>query len=135
MPQDKTLCEACQATGLAVHVALYRPAPKAAQPAAPGWANAASVTGVPLGPEHHYVLRNPRAGYIYAFFSKNARGRSRWQAWAVSEAGQLYPLADPRWVIGPALADAQCARSGHSPMRLHHLVIERPELCGTTVLA
>lgn len=132
MPQDKTLCEACQATGLAVHVALYRPAPKAAQPAAPGWANAASVTGVPLGPEHHYVLRNPRAGYIYAFFSKNARGRSRWQAWAVSEAGQLYPLADPRWVIGPALADAQCARSGHSPMRLHHLVIERPELCGTT---
>jgi hypothetical protein len=127
------LCDSCKATGLSMHVALVLPAPAGCgSPALPAWVATPSVVSVALS-GYQYTLRSLRAGYLYAFFKKCSRGRNRWQAWDVSADGQAFPMANPAWAI--PVADMLCKRTGHSPARLHHIVLEDPHLCETAWIA
>jgi hypothetical protein len=127
------LCVPCKSTGLAMHIALALPAPQGAgTPALPGWAPAAKVAPVPMA-GYDYALRTVRAGYLYVFFEKNRTGSNKWQSWEISASGTLYPLKSPEWVI--PLASKTCSRSGHSPARLHFIVIENPDQCKTSWMA
>lgn len=129
-----TLCDNCQASGLPILPVRYVPVPNAVKLGLPAWASGARVSDVALGSEHHYALRTLRAGFVYLFYSKNARGSNQWECFSVSEDGCL--MKQP----GAGLAQVAptqflCGRQGHSNARLHHLVIEKPEKCGPTWIA
>ncbi len=124
------LCSPCKVTGLAMHFGIALPVPQSCgAPAIPSWANPSKLAPIALS-GYTYSLRSLRRGYLYIFYEKNQYGSNKWQVWDVSADGQMYPMADPAWVI--PIAGMACARSGHSAARLHHIVIEAPHKCGTT---
>jgi hypothetical protein len=129
-----TLCNDCNATGLPILPVRYCPVPISVTPSVPGWASADRVSSVPLGKELHYALRILRAGFVYLFYSKNQYGSNRWECYAVTDEGLLLKQPDPLMAAIPS-APFSCARQGHTNARLHHLLIERPDKCGTTWIA
>lgn len=129
-----TLCDNCQASGLPILPVRYVPVPNSVKLALPAWASGARVTDVALGGEHHYALRTLRSGFVYLFYSKNARGSNLWECFSVSEDGCLMKQPSPS-LAQVAPAQFQCGRQGHSNVRLHHLIIDKPEKCGPTWIA
>jgi hypothetical protein len=111
------------------------PVPKTVSAALPPWASGPAASLLTVDGNYKAALRNPHAGYIYAYFEKNAFGSKKWKAWAVGDTGSIYPLPDPDFEIGPTLASLTCQRTGHMPALLHHIVIDQPHKCGATWLA
>ena len=128
------LCKECQASGLPILPARYAPVPKSVQASLPGWATAARVKDVALGDNLHYALRTLRAGYVYLFYSKHARGSKLWECYSVTEDGLLLKQPSPKAADSPK-SSVVCKTAGHSNSRLHHLIIEQPEKCGATWIA
>jgi len=129
-----TLCDNCQASGLPILPVRYVPVPNSVKLVLPAWASGARVTDVALGGEHHYALRTLRSGFVYLFYSKNARGSNLWECFSVSEDGCLMKQPSPSSAqVAPV--QFQCGRQGHSNVRLHHLIIDKPEKCGPTWIA
>lgn len=132
---NANLCDQCKSVGLPIMPVRYAVAPKAVQPGLPAWADGNRVKDVPLGEDFHYALRTLREGYVYLFYSKNARGSNQWECYTVGQDGCLRLQPDPRMARpqeGPTFA---CSRQGHTNTALHYLVIERPEKCGPTWIA
>lgn len=129
------LCDDCKSSGLPILPVRYVPVPNAVTQALPAWAGASRVRDVPLGSGFHYALRTLRGGYVYLFFSKNARGSNLWECYMVTTDGLLIKQPDPLMAPEAPGATMSCARQGHSNVRLHHLVIEKPEKCGATWIA
>ncbi|MEO2217992.1 T6SS effector BTH_I2691 family protein [Chromobacterium vaccinii] len=128
------LCKECQASGLPILPARYAPVPKSVQAGLPGWATAARVKDVALGDNLHYALRTLRAGYVYLFYSKHARGSKLWECYSVTADGLLLKQPSPKAADSPKTS-VVCKTAGHSNSRLHHLIIEQPEKCGATWIA
>lgn len=129
------LCDDCKASGLPILPVRYVPVPNSVTQALPGWASGARVSDIPLGSEFHYALRTLRAGYVYLFYSKNQRGSNQWECYMVTEDGLLIKQPDPMMAAPLPQPSSTCTRQGHSNVRLHHLVIEKPEKCGATWIA
>ncbi len=135
MSQAATLCDNCNAAGLPILPVRYVPVPGSVKQTVPAWASDDRVTGVSLGSEFHYALRTLRAGYVYLFYSKNARGANLWECYAVTQDGCLVKAPDPLMAPPQPEPTVQCSRLGHANSVLHHLLIERPDKCGTTWIA
>lgn len=129
------LCSDCKASGLPILPVRYVPVPNSVAQGLPAWASGTRVKDVTLGPEFHYALRTLRGGYVYLFYSKNARGSNIWECYMVTDDGLLIKQPDPLMAAPRPQPSLTCARQGHSNMRLHHLVIEHPEKCGATWIA
>lgn len=129
------LCNDCKASGLPLLPVRYVPVPNSVSQALPGWASGARVKDVALGAEFHYALRTLRGGYVYLFYSKNAKGSKVWECYMVTEDGLLIKQPDPLMAPPVPQPSLTCTRQGHSNVRLQHLVIEHPEMCGTTWIA
>lgn len=128
-------CDQCKSTGLPLLPVRYTVIPKDAKPGLPGWASGERVKDVALGEDFAYALRVMREGYLYLFYSKNARGSNQWECYTVWADGCLHKQADTQLTV-PAFAPTfQCQRQGHNPLAMHYLVIEKPEKCGTTWIA
>jgi len=135
MSQASLLCDNCNAAGLPILPVRYVPVPGSVKQTVPAWASGDRVTGVPLGSEFHYALRTLRAGYVYIFYSQNARGANLWECYAVTQDGCLVKAPDALMAPPQPEPTVQCARLGHANAVLHHLLIERPDKCGTTWIA
>ncbi len=130
-----SLCDVCNAAGLPILPVRYVPVPKSVSQTLPAWATAERVKSVQLSSEFHYALRTLRTGYVYLFYAKHVRGANLWECYSVTEDGCLVKAPDVMMAPSQPQPTVQCSRQGHSNVRLHHLVIERPEKCGTTWIA
>ncbi|AMC34363.1 hypothetical protein VN23_06980 [Janthinobacterium sp. B9-8] len=128
------LCKACQASGLPIMPVRYAVVPKSVAAKLPDWASGARVKDIALGDEFHYALRTLRAGYVYLYYSKNARGAKQWECYTVTEDGLLLLQLTPKSALEPK-DSMTCKTAGHSNSRLHHLIIDRPDDCGPTWIA
>ncbi|MFC7421596.1 T6SS effector BTH_I2691 family protein [Iodobacter arcticus] len=128
------LCKACQASGLPIMPVRYAVVPKTVTAKLPAWAEGTRVKDIALGDEFHYALRTIRAGYVYLFYSKNARGAKQWECYTVTEDGLLLLQHTPKSASPPKDTNT-CETAGHSNSRLHHLIINRPDECGPTWIA
>lgn len=128
------LCKACQASGLPIMPVRYAPVPKTVKATLPAWACADKVKDIALDADFHYALRTLRAGFVYLFYSKHARGSNLWECYSVTEDGILLKQPSPKAakVAGESVV---CNTAGHSNSRLHHLIIEQPEKCGPAWIA
>ena len=91
-----SLCDDCKASGLPILPVRYVPVPNAVKQTLPGWAGGDRVKSVPLGQDFHYALRTLRAGYVYLYYDKNARGSKQWECYAVTEDGLLVKQPNPQ---------------------------------------
>lgn len=128
------LCKACQASGLPIMPVRYAPVPKTVKAALPAWACADKVKDIALDADFHYALRTLRAGFVYLFYAKHARGSNLWECYSVTEDGVLLKQPSPK-AAKAAGESVVCSTAGHSNSRLHHLIIEQPEKCGPTWIA
>jgi len=128
------LCKACQASGLPIMPVRYAVVPKAVAAKLPAWAEGTRVKDIALGDEFHYALRTIRAGYVYLFYSKNARGAKQWECYSVTEDGLLLLQPTPKAASAPK-DSITCQTAGHRNSRLYHLIIDRPDDCGPTWIA
>lgn len=128
-----SLCEDCNASGLALMPVRYTIVPKRLTPGLPGWAGGNRIKEVSPGDEFHYALRTLRAGFVYLFYEKNAWGSRQWESYAVTPDGLLVKQVSP--AACSSIAEFSCSRQGHSDARLRHIVIQRPEKCGPTWIA
>lgn len=128
-------CEQCQATGLPILPVRYAIVPKTVAPALPGWASGAKVKDIAAGNDFHYALRTMRAGYLYLYYDKNARGSKQWECYTVGEDGSLTRQPDPRSAAPQSTPVKQCARHGANNTQVHYLVIDKPDKCGPTWIA
>ncbi|PTU70300.1 T6SS effector BTH_I2691 family protein [Chromobacterium haemolyticum] len=128
------LCKACQASGLPIMPVRYAPVPKTVKAALPAWACADKVKDIALDADFHYAMRTLRAGFVYLFYSKHARGFNLWECYSVTEDGVLLKQPSPK-AAKAAGESVVCSTSGHSNSRLHHLIIEQPEKCGPAWIA
>lgn len=128
-----SLCEDCNASGLALMPVRYTIVPKRLTPGLPGWAGGNRIKDVSPGDEFHYALRTLRAGFVYLFYEKNAWGSRLWESYAVTPEGLLVKQVSP--AACTPIAEFSCSRQGHSHARLRHIVIQRPEKCGPTWIA
>lgn len=132
---NANLCDQCKSVGLPIMPVRYAVTPKAVQPGLPAWADGNRVKDVPLGEDFHYALRTLREGYVYLFYSKNARGSNQWECYTVGQDGCLRLQPDPKMARPQDGSTFACSRQGHTNTALHYLVIERPEKCGPTWIA
>ena len=128
-------CDQCNSRGLPILPVRYAVAPSTVQPALPGWAGGARVKDVLMNRDFHYVLRTLRAGYVYLFYEKNARGSRQWECYAVSVDGSLLRQPSPSKAQRAPMVPFQCARHGTNNAQVHYLVIEQPHKCGPTWIA
>jgi hypothetical protein len=85
------------------------------------------VSSVKLS-QHKYALRTLRAGFIYLFHEKHARGSHiKWEVYSVSEAGTVWKQLSPG-AMKPVNAEPVCSRSGHN-IPASVITIESPEKC------
>jgi hypothetical protein len=130
-----TLCDDCQASGLPIMPLRYTPVPRLVKPALPVWVSGQRVIDTVLGDDLHYALRTLRAGYVYLFYSKNQWGANQWECYMVTADGVIVKQPDALMAAPRPAASLSCSSQGHSNIRLHHLVIERPDKCGSTWIA
>lgn len=128
-------CDQCKSTGLPLLPVRYAVVPKDVKPALPGWASGERVKDVALAEDFTYALRTMREGYLYLFYSKNARGSNQWECYTVWADGCLHKQADTELTVPPFAPTFQCSREGHNQLGMHYFVIEKPEKCGTTWIA
>ena len=128
-------CDQCKSTGLPLLPVHYAVVPKGIKPALPGWASGERVKDVALAEDFTYALRTMREGYLYLFYSKNARGSNQWECYTVWADGCLHKQADTELTVPPFAPTFQCSREGHNQLGMHYFIIEKPEKCGTTWIA
>jgi hypothetical protein len=129
------LCEQCSAVGLPILLARYAVAPDSVNLGLPTWACGHKVKEIALGVEFHYVLRTLRTGYVYLFYSKNARGSNQWECYTVGQDGCLRLQPTPAMACPQDSDEFACATNGHTNTSVHYIVIEQPQKCGTTWIA
>ncbi|VFR45200.1 hypothetical protein ANT2_0790 [plant metagenome] len=130
-------CRTCQATGLPVLPCRYTVIPKdfivpLAEPL--GVYSGERVKDVAISDRYRYAVRTLRAGFLYLFYESGPQGSNYWEAYAVTEAGELWKAADAQSVQGAA-TKACSSQGGHNALRMQYLVIEKPEQCGKVWLA
>lgn len=82
---------------------------------------------------YRYAVRTLRKGFLYVFFEKGALGANYWEAYTVTENGELWK-ADSAQAVQSATRKA-CSSQGHNALRLQYFVIEQPEHCGKVWVA
>lgn len=128
-------CDQCKATGLPLLPVRYAVAPRGVEPVRPPWASAERIAEIPLGDDYTYTLRTVRQGYLYLYYSHNARGSKQWECYTIWPDGSLHQQPDTQLTLAPFAENFPCSRQGHNPLGMHYIVIDRPERCGTTWIA
>jgi hypothetical protein len=129
------LCDQCAGGGLPILLARYAVVPKTVRVRLSYWASGDKVKDIPIGYDFHYALRTLREGYVYLFYSKNARGSNRWECYSVGQDGCLRLQPTPATASPQTDPEFSCCRAGHSNTSLHYIVIEQPDKCGATWIA
>ncbi|VWD29508.1 hypothetical protein BLA17378_07214 [Burkholderia aenigmatica] len=91
----------------------------------PAGVSGQGVTDVKLT-EHRYALRTLRAGWLYLFYVKGARGSNYWEAYNITEDGRLWMQALPLPV--EPLTHPACAKKSIA-VQMDIIAIEKPEKC------
>lgn len=129
-----TACNVCKAGGLPILPTRYAVVP--ADFPAPGLGSFSGerVKDVALdGAKYKYVARTLRMGFLYVFYESGPQGANYWEAFSVTADGTLWKCDDPASAsLKPSM---KCSDQGHNPLRMHYIVIEKPEQCGKVWLA
>lgn len=132
---QQTTCANCNITGLPVLPALYAVMPTSLKPSLPKDISGVGVAEVALDPaQYGYGLRIVRAGYIYIFYEKGARGTNYWERYTVNGDGCMTIQPSAQLSLPPQ-EKLSCSTKGHLVARTQYLVIPQPEVCGTVWLA
>lgn len=130
-------CRTCQATGLPVLPCRYTVIPQDfpvpwSDPL--GMYSGERVKDVELSDRYRYAVRTLRTGFLYLFYESGPQGSNYWEAYAVTEGGELWKAADAQ-SVQRAASKACSSQGGHNALRMQYLVIEKPEQCGKVWLA
>ncbi|MFY0478153.1 T6SS effector BTH_I2691 family protein [Achromobacter marplatensis] len=127
-------CSVCQAGGLPILPTRYAVVPASFPQAGLSDFSGERVTGVELDASRYkYVTRTLRQGFLYLFYEKGPQGANYWEVYSVTADGTLWRCDDADSArLEPSM---KCASQGHNPLRMHYIVIEKPEQCGTVWLA
>ncbi|MCA8297659.1 hypothetical protein LGN19_28105 [Burkholderia sp. AU30198] len=118
-------CANCEKTGLPILPVRYTVVPNSVAAKLPAGVSGHGVTDVKLT-EHRYALRTLRAGWVYLFYVKGARGSNYWEAYNVTEDGRLWKQSLPL-PAEPTTHPACAKKSIAVPMDI--IAIERPDKC------
>lgn len=130
---DQTPCENCQKSGLPILPVRYAVLPKNAGVKLPGGITGNGMTDIALQ-DHEYGLRTLRAGWLFLFYEKGARGRNYWQAYRVTPDGRLWKQDQPPPLPREPRTDLACAKKGIA-VQMDMIAIEQPKKCGNVWLA
>ncbi len=130
---DQTPCENCQKSGLPILPVRYAVLPKNAGVKLPGGITGNVMTDIALQ-DHEYGLRTLRAGWLFLFYEKGARGRNYWQAYRVTPDGRLWKQNQPPPLPREPRTDLACAKKGIA-VQMDMIAIEQPKKCGKVWLA
>ncbi|MGN7981825.1 T6SS effector BTH_I2691 family protein [Burkholderia sp. 22313] len=118
-------CANCEKTGLPILPVRYTVVPNIVAAKLPAGIGGHGVTDVKLT-EHRYAVRTLRAGWLYLFYVKGARGSNYWEAYNVTEDGRLWKQSLP--LPAEPTTHPACAKKAIAvPMDI--IAIERPEKC------
>ena len=135
MNQTPGLCQDCKSTGLPILPVRYAVIPNHVRPALPDWACGERVRSVGMGMTYTYALRTMRAGFIYLFYAKHARGPNYWECYTISGDGSLIKQPSTFGAQPYSEPTLTCANNAHLAGARHAIVIEQPHKCGTTWIA
>lgn len=129
-----TACNVCKAGGLPILPTRYAVVPAGFPAHALDGVSGERVKDVPLDSEQYkYVTRTLRMGFLYLFYEKGPQGANYWEVYSVTADGMLWRCDDADSArLQPAM---KCANQGHNGLRMHYIVIEKPEQCGKVWLA
>ncbi len=129
-----TACNVCKAGGLPILPTRYAVVPAGFPAHALDGFSGERVKDVQLdNDQYKYVTRTLRMGFLYLFYEKGSQGANYWEVYSVTADGMLWRCDDADSArLEPAM---KCANQGHNPLRMHYIVIEKPEQCGTVWLA
>lgn len=123
---QKPDCVNCNKSGLAILPVRYAVVPKSFDSVLPA-PMGNKVSDVKLT-QHKYALRTLRAGFIYLFHEKHARGSQiTWEVYSVSEAGTVWKQLSPG-AMKPVTKEPACSSTGHN-IPASVITIESPEKC------
>ncbi|CUI96653.1 hypothetical protein O9570_23630 [Achromobacter xylosoxidans] len=127
-------CDVCRASGLPILPTRYAVVPASFQQAELGTFSGERVVDVKLdAARYKYAVRTLRHGFLYLFYEKGAQGANYWEVYSVTADGMLWRCDDTDSArLEPSM---KCANQGHNPLRMHYIVIEKPEQCGKVWLA
>lgn len=127
-------CNVCQAGGLPILPTRYAVVPASFPDASLSDFSGERVSDVKLDESRYkYVTRTLRQGFLYLFYEKGPQGANYWEAYSVTADGTLWRCDDADSArLEPSM---KCANQGHNPLRMHYIVIEKPEQCGKVWLA
>ncbi|WP_423383600.1 T6SS effector BTH_I2691 family protein [Burkholderia sp. LMG 32019] len=118
-------CANCEKTGLPILPVRYTVVPNTVAAKLPAGIGGHGVTDVKLT-EHRYAVRTLRAGWLYLFYVKGARGSNYWEAYNVTEDGRLWKQSLP--LPAEPTTHPACAKKAIAvPMDI--IAIEKPEKC------
>ncbi|WP_175911636.1 T6SS effector BTH_I2691 family protein [Burkholderia sp. BCC1640] len=118
-------CANCEKTGLPILPVRYTVVPNTVAAKLPAGIGGHGVTDVKLT-EHRYAVRTLRAGWLYLFYVKGARGSNYWEAYNVTGDGRLWKQSLPL-PVEPTTHPACAKKAIAVPMDI--IAIERPEKC------
>lgn len=127
-------CNVCQAGGLPILPTRYAVVPASFPQAELGVFSGERVTDVKLDTARYkYAVRTLRQGFLYLFYERGPQGANYWEVYSVTADGTLWRCDDTDSArLEPTM---KCANQGHNPLRMHYIVIEKPEQCGKVWLA
>ncbi|KVO84484.1 hypothetical protein WL30_02755 [Burkholderia ubonensis] len=118
-------CANCEKTGLPILPVRYTVVPNTVAAKLPAGIGGHGVTDVKLT-EHRYAVRTLRAGWLYLFYVKGARGSNYWEAYNVTEDGRLWKQSLP--LPTEPTTHPACAKKAIA-VQMDIIAIERPEKC------
>jgi len=129
-----TACNVCKAGGLPILPTRYAVVPASFPAPGLGSFSGERVKDVALdGEKYKYVARTLRMGFLYVFYESGPQGANYWEVYSVTAEGTLWRCDDADSArLEPSM---KCANQGHNPLRMHYIVIEKPEQCGKVWLA
>jgi hypothetical protein len=131
LPVIPTKCANCEKAGLPILPVRYAVLPKLVSASMPEGIGGEGVTQIALT-QHSYGLRTLRAGWLYLFYVKGARGNAYWEAYEVTEDGRLWKQSMPLPAV--AVTHPACVQKDRAlPMDI--IAIEQPHKCTEVYIA
>ncbi|WP_301952116.1 T6SS effector BTH_I2691 family protein [Burkholderia sp. S171] len=126
-----TKCANCEKAGLPILPVRYTVVPRMVSASMPEGIGGEGVSEIALT-QHSYGLRTLRAGWVYLFYVKGARGNAYWEAYEVTEDGRLWKQSMPLPAV--AVTHPACVQKDRAlPMDI--IAIEQPHKCTEVYIA